>query len=170
MTPGAVFPNRPTSALLARAQRALGMTHRQFGDVLGASERTSLRWARGSASVGIVELQKLAALVHPRDPQLARELAEASNATLESLEIVAPPPPPSPPVPPPQPAAPEKAPLAPHLVADLVVCAAADAIGSAPGVARVALRAAFKRAKEMGVSVAEVERALADQVATATEP
>jgi hypothetical protein len=124
------------------------MTHRQFGEALGASERTSLRWIAGRSTVTIDRLHALARLVHPRDPALAAVLAEASSETLESLGIV-------PPSPPPRPALPA------HLVADHLVCAAADAFGGAPSAARAALRAAFGRALEMGLSVEEVVKALA---------
>ena len=153
MSPPAVLPNRPTRALVVRAQLALGMTHRRFGEALGSSERTSLRWASGSASVTVSQLRKLAALVHPRDSALAAEIAHAASETLESLGVVAPPPP-SPPRPP------HATRLAPHLIADLVVCAAADALGAAPGATRGALVAAFARAAELELSVAEVVEAL----------
>jgi transcriptional regulator with XRE-family HTH domain len=152
----ATFPNRPTAPLVVRAQTVLRMTHRQFGEALGASERTSARWARGSSSVSVEQLCALAKLVYPRDPELAGTLAEASSETLESLGIVA--------TALAVPASSESAPaprLAPRFVADLVVCAAADVLGVAPRSARAALLAAFSRAREMGLSVAEVEEALA---------
>lgn len=154
MKQGIVFPNQPTDGLVARAQAALGMTHRQFGEALGASERTSLRWAAGRSHVTVSQLRKLARLVHPRNPVLAVSLAEASSDTLESLGIV-------PPSPPPRPALPA------HFVANLLVCAAADAFGGAPSAARAALRAAFGRAREMGLSVEEVEKALKASVPSA---
>jgi hypothetical protein len=154
MSTRATFPNRSTSELVARAQFALGMTHRQFGEALGSSERTSLRWASSGASVTLSQLRRLAALTHPRDAALAAEIAEAASETLVSLGIVAPPPP-APPVPP------VPARLAPHWIADLVVCAAADALGVAPAATRGALVAAFTRAAELKLSVAEVLEALA---------
>jgi hypothetical protein len=152
MSSPAVLPNRPTRALVVRAQLTLGMTHRRFGEALGSSERTSLRWAKGSSSVTVSQLRKLAALVHPRDSALAAEIAHAASETLESLGVVAPPPPPQLP--------PRARRLAPHLIADLVVCAAADALGAAPGATRGALMAAFARAAELELSVAEVVEAL----------
>jgi hypothetical protein len=160
MKQSAVFPNCRTDALVARAQAALRMTHRQFGEALGASERTSLRWASGKADVTVRQLCTLAALVYPRDAALASALAAASSETLESLGIV-------PPARAPALAPSSVAALAPHLVADLVVCAAADALGAAPSTAREALLAAFARARELGLSVAEVERALVARAASA---
>lgn len=159
----ATLPNRSTHSLVVRAHLALGMTHRQFGEALGSSERTSLRWTRGSASITVSQLRKLAALMYPRDATLAEEVANAASETLESLGIVAPPPPapqvaPAAPAPL-APAAPER--LAPHLIADLVVCAAADALGAVPATTRAGLIAAFARAAELKLSVAEVLEALA---------
>jgi transcriptional regulator with XRE-family HTH domain len=148
MKQGVVFPNQPTVGLVARAQRALGMTHRQFGEALGASERTSLRWIAGRSSVTVEHLRTLARLVYPSNPALAASLAEASSETLESLGIV-------PPSPPPRPALPA------HLVGDHLVCAAAEAFGGTPSAARAALHAAFARALEMGLSLEEVANALA---------
>ena len=145
-----MFANRPTAALVAKAQQTLGMTHRAFGQALRSSERTAARWAAGRSSLSVSQLCTLARLVHPRDPALAASLAEASSETLESLGIVTP--------------GWAPAPLAPHLIADLIVCAAADALGTAPSAARGALLAAFSRAREMGLSVADVEQALAARV------
>jgi hypothetical protein len=113
--------------------------------------------------LSVPQLCELAGLVYPRNAELAQSIAEACSETLESLGIVAPPPPAvAPPLAPPPP------PLAPQFVADLVVCAAADAIGAAPATARTALLAAFRRAREMGLTVAEVEKALTAQAATKT--
>jgi hypothetical protein len=152
----AVFANRPTRGLVALAQQTLGMTHRQFGEAIGASERTSLRWASGHASVGTRQLRELAKLVHPRDTALAASLAEAASETLESLGLV--PPPPPPPV--------LAAVIPPALAVDLVLFAAAEALGAAPSAARGVLLAGFRRARELGLSVEEVEKALAARVSS----
>jgi transcriptional regulator with XRE-family HTH domain len=149
MGQAAMFPNRPTRALVARAQAALGMTHREFGEALGSSERTALRWAAGRSSVGVSGLRALARLVHPRDPALANELAGATSETLESLGIVA-----------------QGAAVAADasVLVDAVVCAAADALSMAPSAVRGALLAAFGRARELGLSVGDVEKAIAARV------
>jgi hypothetical protein len=47
-----------------------------------------------------------------------------------------------------------------HLVADAVVCAGADAVDTTPGAVRAILLAAFRRARELGLGVEEVEKAL----------
>jgi hypothetical protein len=155
MSQAAIFPNRPTRALVARAQAALGMTHREFGETLGASERTALRWAAGRSSVGVPSLRALARLVYPRDPALAAELAEATSATLESLGIVAPPAPPA---------------VDASVLADAVVCAAADALSMPPGAVRRGLLAAFGRARELGLGVGDVERALEARLRASATP
>ncbi len=142
----ATFPNRPTQALALRGHAVLALTHRQFGEALGASERTSLRWAAGKSSMDISHLRKLAALVYPRDPALAEEIAAACSETLVSLGIATPP---------------AASPLAPEHVADLVVLAVVEAVGIAPASARAALVAALARLRELGGDAAKVEAALA---------
>ncbi len=171
MTSRPVFPNRPTRALVTRAQLTLGMTHRKFGEALRASERTAARWAAGQAEVTVSQLRTLAALVHPRDAALAAELAAAASETLESLGIVVPvpAPPPAAPAPAPAPPAPARA-LAPHLVADLVVYAAADAAGVLPAVARAALLAAVAPPRELDLTLEDAEKALAAQAVQPKAP
>jgi len=143
------------------------MTHEAFGAALGVSKRTAARWAAGSSSLSVPQVRDLACLVYPKDPELATELASAASATLESLGLVAPPAPvvvaPEPPapvvvVPPPPPAPP---PLPTALVVDAVVCAAADATQVTPSAVRATLLAAFRRARELRLTVEDVETALA---------
>jgi hypothetical protein len=47
------------------------------------------------------------------------------------------------------------------MVVDCVVCAAIEALPMTPAAMRVPLLAAFKRARELGISVEVMERALA---------
>jgi transcriptional regulator with XRE-family HTH domain len=146
----ALLLNRPVTALLVLARQALGMTQEQFGLALGVSHRTASRWEAGQSTPVPAEVSKLAAMVYPKDSKLAAELAAAASETLESLGIVAPLGPPAPPPPLPTP-----------LLVDSVVCAAADALDAAPMTLRGALFAAFRRARELRLSVDEVEKALA---------
>jgi transcriptional regulator with XRE-family HTH domain len=143
------------------------MTQKEFGEALNASHRTASRWEAGQSNPYTPELRKLAAMVYSRDAELADELAAVVGETLESLGIVAPPAP-APPAPPPP------SPLPSRLLVDAVVCAAADALEVAPITLRVALLAAFRRARELRLSVEEVETALAPEgtapVAKATRP
>jgi hypothetical protein len=158
----ATSPNRPVGPLVARAQRTLGLTHERFGKALAMSKRTAARWSSRGATPTMRQLHTLARLVHPRDAELAEEIASAASETLESLGIVAPPPPPEPPPPPPAP--PPPPPPAPPLpvtsVVEAVVCAAADALNAPPSSVRAALFAAFQRARELRLSVEDVEGAL----------
>jgi hypothetical protein len=153
----ASLSNQPTSSLVSRAQKTLGMSHRVFGQELGASERTAARWAAGHSALTVAQLSTLARLVHPHDPELASSLAASAGETLESLGIVAPAPAPA-------------LTLPPHVVADLIACAAADVLGSAPSAVRGALLAAFARARELGLSVADVEQALSAREPKGAKP
>jgi hypothetical protein len=150
---------RSTRELVALAQRALGMTHAKFGVALGASQRTSARWAAGQSSLTPRQLGEVARLVHARDAGLAAEIARAAGESLESLGIVGPPPPAPP-------AAPAKtspdAKAARRFAVDSVVCAAAEAIDVGPAAVRQALLAALTRARQMGLRAEEVEEVLAE--------
>ncbi len=171
MTGTVLSLNRPVGALVVRAQRMLGMTHEAFGTALGASKRTAARWAAGSASLSVPQVRDLACLVYAEDPELAAELAGAASTTVDALGLVAPPAPivatppfpepvvvlaPPPPLPPP--------PLPTALVVDAVVCAAADATQVTPAAVRATLLAAFRRARELRLTVEDVETALAANV------
>jgi hypothetical protein len=158
----AVFANRPTSGLVARAQRTLGLGHREFGKALGSSERTAARWAAGRSRLALPQLRDLARLVYPKDAALAEEIASAASETLESLGIVAPAPPPPVVVAPPAPDA--------NVLVDVVVCAAADALSMAPSAVRGALLAAFGRARELGLSAGDVEEAIGARLKASAPP
>ncbi len=152
-----LIPNRETTTLAARAMRALGMTHRELGEALGASERTSQRWLSGRSSLTVPALQKMAVLTYARDAALAAEIAAAASETLASLGLVT-----SPPAEPPA----KREPFVsdPAVLVDLVVCVAADALSLPPNAVRGALLAAFGRARELGLGVDDVERALATRI------
>jgi transcriptional regulator with XRE-family HTH domain len=152
--PMALLLNRPVVALLARARHALGMTQQQFGLALGVSHRTASRWEAGQSTPIPSQVSKLAVTVYPKDAKLAEELAAAASETLESLGVVAPLAP-QPSLPPPL------APLPTALLVDSVVCVAADALQAAPITLRGALLAAFRRARELRLTVDDVEKALA---------
>jgi hypothetical protein len=155
MTSDVLFANRPTHGLVTRAQLALGMSHREFGKALGASERTALRWAAGQSSVSVFRLRDLARLVHATDAALAAEIAATTSDTLESLGIVTAAPPVAAPAPRPD----------PLVLTEVVVCAAADELAVTPSAVRGVLLTAFRRARELGLRVEEVEGALAARAA-----
>jgi len=141
---------REALALVQSAKLRLRLNQKEFGTKLGSSKRTVSRWGSGSMPT-FGHLIKLARLVDPVDRALAASLAAVAGETLESLGIVAPAPPP--PRPPP--------PLPGRLIVHAVICAAADALQATPAAARPAVLAAFRMAKELGMSVEDVERALA---------
>lgn len=139
--------------LLYEARRALHVgSQGEFGRLLGSSTRSGQRWETGRASPSYDQLLKLVALVYPRNPQLAAQLATHLGRDLVSLGIAAPPaPPPPPPLPPPP----------TEDVVDAIVCAAAEAIDLTPRQVRPAVMAAFARARRLGLAVEAVEKALA---------
>ena len=138
--------------LLIDARHLLMVSQGKLGEMLGSSQRTGQRWDTGRARPSNEQLHHLAGLIHPKDAELAKRIASAGGATLEQLGIVRPPPPPPPP-PPPFTPDPE------HMV-DTIVCAAADAMAMTPEGIRPALRAAFRRARLVGLSVETVDAAL----------
>jgi transcriptional regulator with XRE-family HTH domain len=143
----------PATLLLLEARRTLGWGQRQLAEHLGCSERTIQRWdARGSTPMPN-QLARLAGLVYPQDPELASRIAKAADTTLDQLGLL--------------PA--KSAPSGPSLahMADSITCAAADAVSMLPDAMRPALLAAFERARDMGVSVADVASALSARVGSA---
>lgn len=135
--------------LTLEARRLLGLTQETLGDFLGSSRRTVQRWDRGDALPMKAQLAKLAAEVYPLDAELAAKLAKEAATTLEEMGVVTPVPPPPPPAPPPY-------------LTETVVCAAAEALNVPPPAVRPALLAAFRRAREVGLKVEDVEEALRD--------
>lgn len=141
---------RPKSVLLMEARRSLGLSREKFGELLGYSKRTVARWEVGRSSLWAQGMHQLAGHVHPLDAQLAQEIAMAGGATLEQLGIVRPPAAPAPPPP-----------LAGYVLVDAIVCVAADALKAVPETVRLALLASFRRARELRMTVEDVEAALA---------
>ncbi len=141
----------PNLDLVHEASAALHLDQRELGELLGLSTRTIQRLYAGKASFIYIQWQKLARATHPTHPDLAARLAAQGGSSLQALGLV-------------KPAPPAPAPAAPlydvqHL-ADGVVCAAAEAIDLAPRAIRPALLAAFRRARQMRLTVEELETAL----------
>jgi hypothetical protein len=162
------------------AHQAMGETQAGLGEALGVARRTAQRWAQ--SGVPSYYMPDLAKLVHPHDADLAAEIAAAVGTTLEALGLVVPAAAPaleSAPVPQPAVAsamasaavasegtraavasASGPAPAMPDAVVDAVVCAAAEVMNLPPREVRAGLHAAFASAKEIGLTVDVVERAL----------
>jgi len=133
--------------LWMHASEALGLNQREIAALLGISTRTVQRWAGRRASPGSLDHQRLAQAVHPKDPGLAAQLAQAGGASLAALGLG-------------QPEAPAPPALAPEHLVDSVVCVASAATGIMPDAVRPGLLAAFTRARQLGLSIDAVERAL----------
>jgi hypothetical protein len=143
------------AALLVRAGQTLRLTNKELAETLGCSRRTIQRWIARETSMVSAELCHLAKLVHPTDAALAAELATNAHETLETLGLV------RPLAPPPPPAAPRLPPL--RQISHAVVCVAAEAMNLPPSALRPALYAAFRCARELGLSVEEAEKGLAPE-------
>jgi transcriptional regulator with XRE-family HTH domain len=147
-----IVPGRDARVLVTESMFALGLTQKRLGTLLMASRRTVSRWVSGRSTIGAPTLARLAVAVHPTNATLAARLAAESGQTLESLGLVAPLPA--------APAPPRRAFPPVGLVADSVVCAAAEVMQAPPTVVREALRAAFARAQALDLSVEEMIEAL----------
>jgi len=165
------FQVGPTiTPLVGRARIALGLTQKQLGEMFRASMRTAHRWEGGQAFPDVGQVEKLARAVFPVDAQLAEDLAREAGTTLQDMGLVAtsngapavapglPAPRPFPPIP---------------LMVDSILLAA---VGAAEGQGtaqptqgvRDILRAGFARARGLGLTVEEVDDALAAAAAKAT--
>ena len=138
-------------ALLAQAFLTLGYLQRQLGQRLGVSTRTVQRWYAGQGSPSNAQWQELAKDAYLRHPDLAARFARQGGSSVEELGLVAPPAPAS--------GSRDLEPIE-HL-ADGVVCVAAEAIDVTPRAIRPALLAAFRRARQMRLTVEDIEGALA---------
>ncbi len=161
----AVQAPRHFRRVLADCRFALGMSQGELADAMGISRRTIIRWTKGHTSPVEVEIRRLASLVRDADDDLADELLAAARLEPDPPPPPPPPPPPAPPEPPPvmapppvvaPPLLPEPARPAPAHVTDSILCVAADAANMVPRAILPAIRAAFARARELGVGVDEV--------------
>ena len=153
--------NDPTVILTHQARSLLLLSQRTLGDLLGISRRTVQRWDAGRSHPSPFDLQKLAHAVHPKDPSLAAKLAKAAGTTLEALGLARVPPASQPsPAPPAGPSPPALPALTTRHLVDIVVCAAAEALDVPPPAVRPVLLAAFRKAREVGLKVEDVEGAL----------
>jgi hypothetical protein len=138
------------AALLVLSQPVLGLTQETLGELLGVSRSTMVRWqGRGVGSLLPSQVATLVQALAPRDLALAEAVAAHHHVTLESLGVT-------------PPGEPRRAEPGANtaLVVDAIVCAAAEAMNQPPGALRLALVAAFERAKALGLSVDDVLGAL----------
>jgi transcriptional regulator with XRE-family HTH domain len=130
-------------ALFDRARYALRVSQVGLAELLGASRRTGQRWDAGQSYPSPSQLIALAKAVYARDSALASEVAISVGTTVEALGL-----------------APPEAPAPIENIVDSVVCAAAEAMDALPRAIRPALMAAFARARELHLSIEDVERGL----------
>jgi transcriptional regulator with XRE-family HTH domain len=149
------IPSRDAVALVLKAQLTLGVSQKELGAILGISRRTVSRMASNLSDPTLAQLQRLARAVHPRDASLAAALAAEGATSLEDLGLVRVAPPAAPPAPPSRPFPPVR------LLVESVVCAAAEAMQAPPMAVRNVLRSALARAHALGLSVEEMNEALA---------
>jgi hypothetical protein len=131
------------TALVVKARFAVGTKAEAMARHVGSSKRTVERWFAGESHPSDAQIIQLARAVHPRNPTLAAELAAAAGESLVSLGLVHVRPGPS----------------HAHLI-DAVVCVAAETINVPSLALRPALLAAFKRARELGFTIEDAEKAL----------
>lgn len=162
-------PSPDVIALVIRARMALGMTQQELADRLAVSRRTMSRYEAGERVPGLPEIHKVARMVHARDGALAAALAAEGGTTLEVLGLVEPRAAAAPAAPP----APLARPFPPiALMVDSVLLAAVDAAEEEPAAIRDrdamrrVLRAAFARARGLGLTLEEVDEALAARQAS----
>jgi transcriptional regulator with XRE-family HTH domain len=140
---------KAVAELLVQAQNALGVSQGQLGDLLGLSRQTIWRYQTGQSNPLGSSLQDLARRVRAIDAGLASRLAGAgSGARKASFKIAT-----------------HKSasggPVETRLLADAIVCAAAEALDASPRAVRRALLAAFARARDTGLALDAIETALA---------
>jgi transcriptional regulator with XRE-family HTH domain len=145
---------KATAELLVEAQNALGVSQGQLGDMLGLSRQTIWRYQTAQSNPLGSSLEDLARRVRAIDAGLASRLAGAGTGARKTGFRVAMP-----------------ARLAStgrgrletetRLMADAIVCAAAEALDASPRTVRRALLAAFARARDTGLALDAIETALA---------
>jgi transcriptional regulator with XRE-family HTH domain len=164
------MPHAPSKECLphvTRAQLLLGLSQEDLASKLGVSRRSITRWYAGQSMPGVEHLAALARMVHRTDASVAARLAEEGGTSLAALGLVtvapaarsAEPPLAAPgPPPPPRPFPPTR------LMVESIVCAAAETMQTVPSEVREVLRAAFSRARGLGLTTEEVDDALSPPV------
>jgi len=164
-------PSDDVFPLLIEAQRLLNLNQEQLANLIGSSRRTVSRWWAHQSWPSNGQLHTIAREIFPLDARLAAAIAHEGGATLEALGLVAPAPTAAAPAPAPQAPGPPPRTFPPiALMVDSILHAAiqvARAQSGAPTEAeavREVLRAAFSRARGLGLTVEEVDQALGVQV------
>jgi hypothetical protein len=166
--------DRTIIPVVAEAQSRLRLTQDMLATLARVSRRTVLRWYANKALPGPHNVTPIIAALHPQHRDLAAKLADHLGQTLAALGFAAPEvaqkaPPPAAPVPPATPPPPTARAFPPaELLVDSIVCAAAEALNTTPAAVRPIVRAAFARARGLGVSIREIDDALSPTPREAT--
>jgi transcriptional regulator with XRE-family HTH domain len=158
------FDTKAVCRLIVLSRQAIGMSQGELASMMHIARRTVGRWEARQSHPSFEQLADLARAVHPRDAGLAQEIATETGTTLEALGLGA-----KSPAPTPEPAkasAPPPRRFPPvDLMTDSIVFVARQALEENAGQETMAsllavLRAAFARAKGLGLTVDEVDLAL----------
>jgi DNA-binding transcriptional regulator YiaG len=125
-------------SLIVQCRLALGVTQQEFAQIFGYTKRTVQRWEERGAALIPSEIETLARVLYPVRPDLAAQVAEAADTTLDRIGVGA---------------LGASAATAASDPIDSVVNAAAEAIGVTADAIRPAVCAAFRRAQELGLDV-----------------
>jgi transcriptional regulator with XRE-family HTH domain len=155
-TMAVVKPRLTFGHMLVVARQALQMSQREFGPALGASHRTASRWDAGNAQPTESQLRSLVQLLAPVNPELATEAAAHIGETLENLGL-------APYAPQPAVSATAETLRSAKDLVDIVVCAAAEAADTSPRTMRPVLYVAVRRARQVGLTLEQIEQALAPE-------
>lgn len=167
-------PGPDITSLVVRCRMALQLTQKQMAERFGCSHRTVARWQSRQSTPSNEQIQAMARAVYAVDAGLAEALAGEGGTSVEALGLVPKPPPPPPPPPAPPPPPPPAPPPGPPprafppiaLMLDSVLLAAVDAADAHPdslrerSAVREVIRAAFGRARALGLTLNEVDDAL----------
>ncbi len=136
----------------------LQWTQKEMFERTGVSSRTLSRWRLEGKPPSAKTIAKLLRVVAPIDREAASWLAEASRVAMPNVASATP-------------ATPSSGAgggaastdtEAERLRVDSIVCVAADAMNLSPKAVRPALRAAFLRARDLGVSIDAIAAAMAE--------
>ena len=158
-----IYISTALAPLVLRASRTLGLTHQGLAALCQTSMRTAQRWSAGRAHPAPEQVKRLASAVLPKDAELAGALARESGTTLVAWGLVSPPAPAetsAPQGPPPRPF-PPVALMVDSILHSATQSAEAHAANPTSHQAIVEItRAAFARARGLGLTVEEVHDAL----------
>jgi hypothetical protein len=141
-------------SLVWQARKQVAYTNGDFAKLTGVSKRTVERHSHNGGISFNDQTHRLIAAVHPQDPQLASQLADAAGTTLAALGLKA---------------APSASDARPEH-ADSVLVAAANALALPPEAVRPAVAAAFSRALALGVSLHGLAEHLSRPPAATNKP